>query len=340
MRTSTKILIIAAISLILVGSMIFGCVMLMLNWDITKLSTDKYETNEHEISESFSSVSVVTETASIVFLPSDNEKCSVVCYEEEKVKHSVSVKDGTLTVEAVNTKKWYEHIGINIGSPKITVYLPLNEYRDLYVKTDTGAVEIPKDFTFENIEITENTGSVKCYASASGSLKIKTTTGSVKCYASASDSLKIKTTTGSIRIEGVSANYIDLSVSTGKVTLSNPVCAGDVRVNVSTGNAELSGVSCKNLTSSGSTGGISLVNVIATEKLSVERSTGSVKFSRSDASDILVKTDTGNVSGSLLSEKVFITSTDTGRIDVPKTANGGRCEITTDTGNIIISIEE
>ena len=84
MRTSTKILIIAAISLILVGSMIFGCVMLMLNWDITKLSTDKYETNEHEISESFSSISVVTETASIVFLPSDNEKCSVVCYEEEK----------------------------------------------------------------------------------------------------------------------------------------------------------------------------------------------------------------------------------------------------------------
>lgn len=321
MRTSTKILIIAAISLILVGSMIFGCVMLMLNWDITKLSTDKYETNEHEISESFSSVSVVTETASIVFLPSDNEKCSVVCYEEEKVKHSVSVKDDTLTVEAVNTKKWYEHIGINIGSPKITVYLPLSEYRDLYVKTDTGAVEIPKDFTFENIEITENTGSVKCYASASGSLKIKTTTGS-------------------IRIEGVSANYIDLSVSTGKVTLSNTVCAGDVSVNVSTGNAELSGVSCKNLTSSGSTGGISLVNVIVAEKLSVERSTGSVKFSRSDASDILVKTDTGNVSGSLLSEKVFITSTDTGRIDVPKTASGGRCEITTDTGNIIISIEE
>ena len=321
MRTSTKILIIAAISLILVGSMIFGCVMLMLNWDITKLSTDKYETNEHEISESFSSISVVTETASIVFLPSDNEKCSVVCYEEEKVKHSVSVKDDTLTVEAVNTKKWYEHIGINIGSPKITVYLPLSEYRDLYVKTNTGAVEIPKDFTFENIEITENTGSVKCYASAS-------------------DSLKIKTTTGSIRIEGVSANYIDLSVSTGKVTLSNTVCAGDVRVNVSTGNAELSGVSCKNLTSNGRTGGISLINVIATEKISVERSTGSVKFSRSDASDILVKTDTGNVSGSLLSEKVFITSTDTGRIDVPKTASGGRCEISTDTGNIIISIEE
>ena len=321
MRTSTKILIIAAISLILVGSMIFGCVMLTLNWDITKLSTDKYETNEHEISESFSSVSVVTETASIVFLPSDNEKCSVVCYEEEKVKHSVSVKDDTLTVEAVNTKKWYEHIGINIGSPKITVYLPLSEYRDLYVKTNTGAVEIPKDFTFENIEITENTGSVKCYASAS-------------------DSLKIKTTTGSIRIEGVSANYIDLSVSTGKVTLSNTVCAGDVRVNVSTGNAELSGVSCKNLTSNGRTGGISLINVIATEKISVERSTGSVKFSRSDASDILVKTDTGNVSGSLLSEKVFITSTDTGRIDVPKTASGGRCEISTDTGNIIISIEE
>ena len=71
----------------------------------------------------------------------------------------------------------------------------------------------------------------------------------------------------------------------------------------------------------------------------IKRSTGKVEFNQCDADTIYVKTNTGSVTGSLLSEKVFITDTDTGKVDVPKTITGGRCEITTDTGNIIISVE-
>ena len=59
-----------------------------------------------------------------------------------------------------------------------------------------------------------------------------------------------------------------------------------------------------------------------------------------DGGQILIKTDTGKVSGSLLSDKVFIIETDTGRKDYPKTTTGGKCEITTDTGDIIITIEK
>ena len=58
--------------------------------------------------------------------------------------------------------------------------------------------------------------------------------------------------------------------------------------------------------------------------------TGDVKFDACDASEISVKTDTGDVTGSLLTDKVFITNTDTGRVNVPQTATGGRCEIITD----------
>lgn len=81
-------------------------------------------------------------------------------------------------------------------------------------------------------------------------------------------------------------------------------------------------------------------NVIATEKFSIERSTGDVTFDGADAAEIFVKTDTGDVKGSLLTDKVFITETDTGRVDVPKTTIGGRCEITTDTGDISIEIKK
>jgi len=81
-----------------------------------------------------------------------------------------------------------------------------------------------------------------------------------------------------------------------------------------------------------------LNNVIAAEKFSVERSTGDVKFDGSDAAEIFVRTDTGDVTGSLLTHKVFITKTDTGKVDVPKTVDGGRCEIITDTGDIALDI--
>lgn len=79
--------------------------------------------------------------------------------------------------------------------------------------------------------------------------------------------------------------------------------------------------------------------MIAAEQLSIERSTGHVAFTGCDAGEIHVKTDTGNVAGSLLSEKVFLTESGVGLVDVPKTTSGGVCEIRTDTGNIQITLE-
>jgi len=97
-------------------------------------------------------------------------------------------------------------------------------------------------------------------------------------------------------------------------------------------------VTCQNLTSSGSTGGISLKNVIVSQTLSVRRSTGDVTFDGCDGAEIDVETDTGDVTGCLLTDKVFLTQTDTGRVSVPETVTGGPCRITTDTGDIRITI--
>lgn len=282
MSKRAKLWLIIASSLVLVGCILFGGVMIMLKWDFTQLSTAKYETNTYEIDEEFSDISIVTDTADMVFVPSENAKSSVVCYEQKNAKHAVTVKDGALVIELVNTKKWYEYIGITFGMPKITVSVPQREY---------GA-------------------------------------------------LSVRSSTGGIRVENVSVDALDLSVSTGKVTASNVTCEGDVKIHVSTGKTALTDISCKNVASSGSTGDISLKNVIAAQKFSIERSTGDVKLDGCDAAEIVVKTDTGDVRGSLLTDKVFITHTDTGRVDVPKTVTGGKCEITTDTGDIRINIQQ
>ena len=85
-------------------------------------------------------------------------------------------------------------------------------------------------------------------------------------------------------------------------------------------------------------GNINLNNVIASGTYILERTTGNVKFEACDAKDLYIKTSTGRVSGSLKSEKEFIAQSDTGRVDVPKTITGGRCEVTTDTGSIELTI--
>ena len=260
----------------------------------------KYTTDSHEIDEDFNDVSISTDTADIIFLPSEDGKCRVVFHTLESQTNSVKVKDGRLCIDTLNGKKWYEHIRIDFDTPMITVYLPRGEYARLTVKRSTGDVEIPKDFSFDSIDISGSTGDAICSASAESSIRIEQ--------------------------------------STGDITLTDLTCNGNITTKVSTGNTFLTNVRCESLISDGSTGKLSITNLIAEKKIKIERDTGNVKLDKCDAGEIFIKTDTGKVVGTLLSNKIFSVSTDTGKIEIPKSADGGRCEIITDTGNIKISI--
>lgn len=298
--------------------LIFAAIMQSHNWDFSILSSARYESSTYRPTGEFSNIIMRTDTEDITFIPSDQFK--VVCAEEENFKHSVEVRDGTLTIETLDDRKWYEHISLCFDNSKIAIYIPQGEYGLLSINSDTGDIEIPSDFTFKSIDIEEDTGKVTNYASAL-------------------EEMNIKTTTGDIEIKNLTSGTLSLSVSTGCVTVSDVSSENDVKIDVSTGKAKITDTKCKSVISSGGTGDISLENVIATESFSIKRSTGDIRFDGSDANEIFVETDTGDVTGSLLTNKVFLTQTDTGRINVPKTITGGRCEITTDTGDIRITID-
>lgn len=321
MEGATKVVLIIGAILVVLGLIIFVTVMTAYHWDFTKLSTVKYTTNTHTVDGSFTGICVETDTADVLFALSGDETCKVVCHEQEKMQHSVGVQDGVLKISVVNTRKWYDHIGISLEQPRITLYLPRNVYESVVVKASTSDVALPRELSFD-------------------SMQIAVTTGHVSNFASVTQTAKIKTTTGKIWVEDISAGALDLSVTTGHVTVSNVTCRDDVTVGVTTGDTRLTDLTCKNLTSTGSTGDLSMTNVIAAGKFSLERSTGDIHFTKCDAAEIFAETSTGDVTGSLLSDKVYITQTSTGRIDVPKTTTGGRCEISTSTGDIKIRIEE
>lgn len=322
MKRATKIWLIAAAILVVAGSAVFCVSMSKAQWDLSAFGGAAYETNTVAIDESFRKVSIRCSTEDVSVLPSENGKCSAFFYENEKEKHTASVKDGTLLITVPEKGKWYDHFTFfSFDTPKITLYLPQAAYDSLTIEGSTGDVSLAEDFTFGSIQVSVSTGDVSCLASSSGPIRISTDTGDISC-------------------SGIAAKTLTLSVSTGKVETRAVVCTEDAAVTVSTGEAFLADLSCKNFVSSGSTGDISLEKVIASDSLSITRSTGDVSFRQCDAAALSVETDTGDVTGSLLTEKIFIAQSDTGRIAVPETASGGKCRITTDTGDISIVISQ
>ena len=324
MKKATKIWLITAGALVLAGIIIFAGAMAALGRSFSVQGETMLETakEEYEITDSFDSLSISADEDDIQLIPSDSEACRVVCYGRENSQHTVQVKDHTLEIGTQGAEKWYEHLSLfSVGSPKITVYLPKEKYGSLLIAGGTGDVDIPKDFGFGSIEITASTGDVKCAASSDGAVKISVSTGD-------------------IHLKDVSADAMELHASTGMIEAASVSCKGDIAAGVSTGEVLLSGVACGNLTSDGSTGDIELKDTVAAGLISVTRSTGDVRLVDSDAGELLIKTSTGDVTGTLLSEKVFITDTSTGDVSVPKTVLGGKCGITTNTGDIYISLKE
>ncbi|MCQ2449238.1 MAG: DUF4097 domain-containing protein [Clostridia bacterium] len=300
MRTKTKIWLITAAALILIGMILFSVAMSVYHWDFSKLDTQKYKTTTLDIHEDFNNIEITVDTEDIRLVASSDDTCRVVSKSPEKVKCSAEVKNGTLAVKSTDTRKWYEHIGFYLNTSEITVYLPKTEYAALKIKGSTGEVKIPQTYRFASADISLETGDIS--------------------FEAASNKVKIKTSTGDIGIRQIAADTLDLSTSTGTVKLAD--------------------VSCQNIRSKSNTGDVTLKNVTASKKISVTLDTGDVVFDDADAEEIYVKTDTGDITGTLLREKVFITKTSTGTINVPKSTTGGRCELITSTGDISIKLAD
>lgn len=321
MKKRTKVWLMVATALILVGCILFVGVMSVLKWDFKKLSTRKYETNTHIVTDSFRHISITADTADIRFEPTEDETVSVVCYEDIAFPHTVSVEGDTLVIKSEKAQRWYHYVGIGFAHTTITVYLPEGEYGDLRIQASTGDVYIPIYYTFVGMDIRVSTGDVSSFAGVVGDAKIHTTTGDVNLKAFQAASLDVSVSTGDISVKNVSVDAMRLSVTTGKTAVR--------------------GVYCHDFTSNGTTGDLHMRDVLATGAFAIKRTTGDVNFDSCDAETMRVTTGTGDILGTLRTQKTFVTDTDTGSVRLPHMApDGGLCELTTTTGNIHITLED
>jgi hypothetical protein len=93
-----KIWLLSALALIALGGVIFVITMSINGWDFKKLGGQKFTTKTFEVQEEFENISVDAITTDVTFAAATDGKCKIVAYEGEKRPCSVSVAEGTLTV--------------------------------------------------------------------------------------------------------------------------------------------------------------------------------------------------------------------------------------------------
>lgn len=279
------------------------------------------ETNTYDVSDAFSSIHISADAVDVKVLPSETGEIKVVCVENKKVHHKISVEDNVLTIGDGEEKNLEEKVYRMISKQVITIYLPIAEYNELIIENSTGNIEVAQIGSFSMVDISLSTGDVDFSTNVVGLTKIKATTGNVN-------------------VKNAKVGKLDVEVTTGNVRVSGVTCEDDVKIDATTGKINLANATCKNLHADTTSGEVTMANVIVAGKFNIDTDTGDVEFVGCDANEIYISTDTGDVEGSLLSDKIFIVRTDTGDIEVPRTTTGGVCEITTDTGDIEITIEK
>lgn len=323
MKKSTIILLIIAVALIAAGVLLCLVGMMLsaggFQWEKGEISLGNKDmvTKEYEISETFSEIDVLVHTTDVEFVLATDGVTKVICREDAREPHEVFVEDGALKIR-LEEMPWYKKINLfSWGERRLTVHLAQNEWEKLSVKTDTGDVRASKELVFESVDICTSTGEVGFAPTVTGTLCITVDTGDVSVTSQTLGIAEITATTGDVTLMGVSADEIRLQTTTGEI--------------------EASSVSCQSFMATSSTGEQEYERLIVDGALTLKASTGDISLDGCDAAEVKIETDTGDVEGRFLSAKVFYTSTDTGRVRVPKATSGGLCEITTDTGDIEFS---
>ena len=338
MRSVTKKQLIIGFVLLFVGVLIFSVTMSILGWKFTKLDKEETQMQGTEIRSPFQNIVIKSGEADIELIAADAYTVKVECNEKKNYTEYITVEGDTLIIESKDTRAWYEKL-FSFTTPVIRVYLPRGEYGTLTVENDTGDFKSSGAFVFESIAIKQNTGDVSLASSAHGAITIHLSTADAKLHDISAGAVSVTTSTGDICLATVECpGAIDLYLTTGECELSSLRC-DTLSAKTGTGDIDVSKVRATTITIAVDTGEVELSDAIATGTLTVTSDTGDVSLDASDAGEIFITTKTGDIQGTLLTEKIFLIVPGTGRVDVPKTVSGGRCELETETGNIIISIK-
>lgn len=309
-----KIILIIFIILVIIAIAGFIALMVASDWNLENF---KYVEKEYQVEENFESIKLNLKGSDVVIRSSNDEKCKVVCFENNIYSHSVDVINNELVVGCnYKTKIFFSY-----KESKITIYLPEKDYKTLNLTTTSGDVDV------ENLKVDELTITV-----SSGDVEVN----NVEC-----NNISTAGESGDVELQNIKVNgAVSVARDSGDVELSNVSCNGNLSTSTDSGDISLENVVCGGLSSECDSGDVKLESVLVNGALTIEAESGDVEFSKLDASSLDITTTSGDVKGSLLSDKIFAVRSSSGEIDVPQTTTGGVCKITVRSGDVIITISK
>lgn len=334
MKKGKKIALMVAGCMILVGLILAAVGFTAVRFDVSRLNTISYETKTFEIGEAFHHISIDGAGSDVRLYPSEEDTCKVVCTAEDDVSFAVEVKDDTLHIVRHNSGMRILHFGVFLEETGIRIYLPEEAYESLVIHTSSGNVTVPEALQFASAEIRSTSGEIKMLASIEGSLGVQTTSGDIHIGNTEPDRLDVQSTSGDITIEKVKANgEFQVKSTSGEVTLAG-VEGKAMTFDTTSGDITLTDVQGKAITAASTSGEITLSRVVLEERIQLKSTSGDIELRDSDGAELSIQTTSGRVSGTLLSEKIFRIDTISGDVNAPYSASGGKCEVTTRSGDV------
>lgn len=287
-----------------------------------------------EIRDDFASILIESERMDVVIKQAASGKCGIEILTTRGATVKYAVENGVLTIK--DECSWTDNLFYS-GDNQVTIYLSKKEYKSLKLDGSSSDVTV-NGVDFKNAEISASTGDVTVKANI-GKTAIEVSTGDVTIDGLNGDSLIVKTSVGDVDVKHVNLeNDATVNATTGDVNFEGVSIGGGAHVRVSTGDVELKRVSAKDFSAEASTGDIELESLVLDGHMKLETRTGDVELDRCDAASMQIKTSSGDVEGTLLTDKIFYIETSSGNVSVPKSTEGGMCQIATKSGDVVMII--
>ncbi len=333
-------------------------------------------TKTYFLKESFNKIAINIDDGDINIFLSDTNENKITCAEQGQIFTDVKVVDGTLVIEKIDKRNFFdrlipslycadifltqelvESLDIEYYSCDVTIHpgftfndvilagstgeleLKSNVINTLNVEMSTGDIKI-SDCNPKEINLKATSGDIDVKSVNTETLNVETSTGDVKIIDCIANQTTVKSRTGDIEVKTISNSNLEVQTSSGKIGVANANSLENVSVKATTGNVTFTNVKdCNKLGITTTTGNIKIVNTTVEKNFNANSTTGNVYLEAFDAENIYVTTTTGSVEGTLLSSKFFVVKSDMGKETVPASRDGGDCIINTTTGDITMTIK-
>lgn len=263
MKKSVKIAIIVAVILIAVGIVLTGAVLLMTNFNFSRLefggNTNYTEHSFDAAAADVTSVRVSTVDHDIRFTASKDGSVHVVFHENDKHYYDISTENGLLRIEQKSHMKWYDYIGFDFSpdDADTVIALPASALYSLEAQTVSGEIEL-SGISAGAVVLDSTSGDIEAKnLTAEGEIALSSISGDIS-FSGTGTRISASSTSGEVELNGVADGAListtsgDISASGQFQTLSASSTSGEIEleriqsddIRLDTVSGEISGVVC------------------------------------------------------------------------------------------------